>query len=83
MLVQSIKFKNNFYGNPREIILKYKTPQVFEQKKIEHIYPVEAIEVGYEGSSNHYNDGDIILPTIYSYLPYSKVVKQYTDIISF
>jgi len=70
MLLQEIKFKNDINENPRSILLKY---DISEKGK--YAYPAEIIEVGPESFISYYKDGDVILPTIYNYLSYSKTLK--------
>jgi len=77
MLLQEVRFKNDVYGNPRKVLLKYNMPKEFQQKKREYMYPVEIIELGYQDIISHVNDGDIIMPTIYNWLSYSKFINQY------
>ena len=75
ILIQTIRFKNDLNGNPKQIMLKYKLPK--DRTTINWLYPEEVIEIGYERPESHINKGDYVLSTIYAWLPYSKMLRQF------
>jgi hypothetical protein len=76
MLLQEIRFKNNLNGNPRKILVIYSMPSSIDVDKKNWLWPERIIELGFQDAISYMKPGDVVLPTIYNWLPYSKLIKQ-------
>ena len=77
MLYQQIKFKNDYYGNPRCLVVGYERLK----KGSRHLYPTDVFKLGYSCIEQVIKKTDSILPTVYTYDSYSKTLRETKAII--